>query len=357
MAIQPISHLKNLFKRGKLLTQEGLWDLLDSYVHHNPIATPPQKATPSEVDTADPGSQNAFVNPITLQGKMTDGIVAQSQKIASAKSVYDTRVVADRADVLSKTNQTKLNGIQAGAQVNVNPDWTETDTTKSAFIAHKPDPRYMAQWELAAGSFPTAGWVTIGRFSYYYHYNRIYICHKGSHCIFNISTLSGLGERLASTEINTHYDGASNSVFKKIRTALNGNDVVVQVQVVGASSTHKIEVQVLNKTALTAGAIADSQLFEPFPSGDNISRYLAAPFSNTIHGGVAKSSSKLQEWDLYRTGVAYQQEAARRILDPWSNVIYSGDMEKTGTFNGFYGYTSTNTEDTKVALIISVKLP
>ena len=48
-------------------------------------------------------------------------------------------LVTDSANGLMRsTDKTKLDGITAGAEPNVNPDWTETTTTEDSFIQNKP---------------------------------------------------------------------------------------------------------------------------------------------------------------------------------------------------------------------------
>jgi hypothetical protein len=40
--------------------------------------------------------------------------------------------------VFTSANRTKLNGIEAGAEVNIQSDWNISDTTSDAYIKNKP---------------------------------------------------------------------------------------------------------------------------------------------------------------------------------------------------------------------------
>ena len=50
----------------------------------------------------------------------------------------DARITALRPNEFTSADETKLDGIAAGAEVNVKADWTETDTGSDAFIRNKP---------------------------------------------------------------------------------------------------------------------------------------------------------------------------------------------------------------------------
>lgn len=61
------------------------------------------------------------------------------------------------AGSMSASDKTKLNGIQAGANVNVQADWTETDSASDAYIKHKPEP-----YELPIATSNVLGGIMVG---------------------------------------------------------------------------------------------------------------------------------------------------------------------------------------------------
>jgi len=68
-----------------------------------------------------------------------------------------------RAGVMNTTQVAKLNGIEAGAEVNVQSNWNETDTTSDRFIQNKPTIPTQFSWTLDGdtGSNPVSDGATI----------------------------------------------------------------------------------------------------------------------------------------------------------------------------------------------------
>jgi len=92
-------------------------------------------ATASEVeDKADKVSSAVSGN---LAGLNSNGNLTDSG-VAAANLVHDASYVHTDNN-FSNADVTKLEGIAAGAEVNVQSDWTETDTSSDSYIVGKPD--------------------------------------------------------------------------------------------------------------------------------------------------------------------------------------------------------------------------
>lgn len=78
-------------------------------------------------------------NGSTIEFSVAD-LVAGLQSEITAQNPLSADLVVDGNvnKVFTLTMKTKLDGIEAGAEVNVQADWTETDTTSDAYILHKP---------------------------------------------------------------------------------------------------------------------------------------------------------------------------------------------------------------------------
>lgn len=98
-------------------------------------------ATTSEVaDKADKvtGAVNGNLAGFDSNGNLADSGVAAANLVHDASYVHTDNNFSN-ADV------TKLSGIAAGAEVNVQSSWTETDTSSDAYIVGKPDLSIYAQ--------------------------------------------------------------------------------------------------------------------------------------------------------------------------------------------------------------------
>ena len=74
-------------------------------------------------------------------GQNTDGAMTQKATTDALDGKQDNLSVSQLATVnsgLTASDKTKLDGIQAGAEVNVQSDWAQTDTTADDYIKNKP---------------------------------------------------------------------------------------------------------------------------------------------------------------------------------------------------------------------------
>ena len=74
-------------------------------------------------------------------GQNTDGAMTQKATTDALNGKQDNLSVSQLATVnsgLTASDKTKLDGIQAGAEVNVQSDWAQTDTTADDYIKNKP---------------------------------------------------------------------------------------------------------------------------------------------------------------------------------------------------------------------------
>ena len=77
------------------------------------------------------GDYNDLVNKPTIPTKTSD-LTNDSNFVSDGSYVHTD-------NNYTTTEQTKLSGIASGAEVNVQADWNETDSTADAYIANKPD--------------------------------------------------------------------------------------------------------------------------------------------------------------------------------------------------------------------------
>lgn len=93
-------------------------------------------------------------NEITIP---VSGLVSGLQPTIDANNKLNADYIADGTNnkVYTAAEQSKLSGIEAGAEVNVQADWTESDSGSDSFILHKPTLGTMAA-ESASDYTPTA---------------------------------------------------------------------------------------------------------------------------------------------------------------------------------------------------------
>lgn len=86
-------------------------------------------------------SGGVFTELAKKQDKLTAGdnvqIDPDTNTISSTDTTYDPATQA-KAGLMSAADKTKLDGIAAGAEVNVQADYTETDASADSYIKHKP---------------------------------------------------------------------------------------------------------------------------------------------------------------------------------------------------------------------------
>ena len=66
-----------------------------------------------------------------------DNITISGNTISATDTTYDDATTS-ASGLMSSTDKTKLDGIATGAEVNVQANWNETDTTSDAYIQNKP---------------------------------------------------------------------------------------------------------------------------------------------------------------------------------------------------------------------------
>ena len=96
--------------------------------------------TVSWTETQQSGTKIAEID---INGTSTD-VYAPTPPTNTSDLVNDSNFVSDASYVHTDNNftsayETKLGGIEAGAEVNVQSDWTEADSTSDAYIQNKPN--------------------------------------------------------------------------------------------------------------------------------------------------------------------------------------------------------------------------
>ena len=98
-------------------------------------------AQPTENSQKPVASGGVFTELAKKQDKLTAGenvqIDSDTNTISATDTTYDPATQA-AAGLMSAADKTKLDGIAAGAEVNVQADYTETDTSADSYIKHKP---------------------------------------------------------------------------------------------------------------------------------------------------------------------------------------------------------------------------
>ena len=74
----------------------------------------------------------------TNTGTITE-VSVNGTSVATSGTANIPLATTSSAGAMSSTDKTKLEGISAGAEVNVQSDWNVTDSTSDAFIKNKPD--------------------------------------------------------------------------------------------------------------------------------------------------------------------------------------------------------------------------
>lgn len=109
-----------------------------------------------------------------VAGTNVDSIVANATNNTITINTHDTTyttATTTAAGLMSAADKVKLNGIATGAEVNVQSDWSVTDTSSDAFIKNKPSipvvtNYYWADVQVSAssnkGTTPTVSKITIG---------------------------------------------------------------------------------------------------------------------------------------------------------------------------------------------------
>ena len=96
-----------------------------------------------EDSNADSYIQNKPNIPVVNDGTLSIQVGSAQAQTFTANQSGNTSITIPLASqqvdgLMSSTDKTKLDGIDAGAEVNVQADWTESDNTADSFIQHKP---------------------------------------------------------------------------------------------------------------------------------------------------------------------------------------------------------------------------
>ena len=128
-----------------------------SYVHTDNNYTSTEKTKLSGIAEGAEVNQNAFstvkvgstslaadskTDTLTITAgnniTLTPTASSDSFTIAATDTTYSDVVAGGASGLMTGADKTKLNGIAAGAEVNVQSDWSVTSTTSDAFIKNKP---------------------------------------------------------------------------------------------------------------------------------------------------------------------------------------------------------------------------
>lgn len=119
------------------------WNVIGSTeIDLNGYAKVPTTYTANHILTYDSTSQtlvDAGVTTADLEGSITAISINSSALPISQKSVNIPLATTTTDGALGSADKSKLDGIESGANVNVQSDWAETDNTSDAFIVNKPD--------------------------------------------------------------------------------------------------------------------------------------------------------------------------------------------------------------------------
>jgi hypothetical protein len=119
------------------------WNVIGStQIDLNGYAKVPTAYTANHILTYDSTTQtllDAGVTTADLEGSITAISVNGSALPISQKSVNIPLATTTTDGALGSADKVKLDGIESGANVNVQADWAETSTASDAYIENKPD--------------------------------------------------------------------------------------------------------------------------------------------------------------------------------------------------------------------------
>ena len=119
------------------------WNVIGSTeIDLNGYAKVPTAYTANHILTYDSTTQtllDAGVTTADLEGSITAISINNSALPISQKSVNIPLATTTTDGILGSADKTKLDGIESGANVNVQADWSVTSTASDAYIANKPD--------------------------------------------------------------------------------------------------------------------------------------------------------------------------------------------------------------------------
>ena len=87
------------------------------------------KELTSAIGALESGKQNSL--------ESGDNIIIEGARISAIDTKYN-EVTTENAGLMSSADKIKLNNIQSGAEVNVQPNWNEVDTSSDSYIQNKP---------------------------------------------------------------------------------------------------------------------------------------------------------------------------------------------------------------------------
>ncbi len=119
------------------------WNVIGStQIDLNGYAKVPTAYTANHIITYDSTTQtllDAGVTTADLEGSITAISINSSTLPISQKSVNIPLATTTTDGALGSADKVKLDGIESGANVNVQADWAETSTASDAYIENKPD--------------------------------------------------------------------------------------------------------------------------------------------------------------------------------------------------------------------------
>lgn len=253
--------------------------------------------------------------------------ITQIQLRSDPTKIFDIEDSQARQGLLGKVDKngtdrlmtaaegTKLGGIAAGAEVNVQADWNEDDTTSDAYIANKPnipEAQVNADWDAVSGVAEILNKPTLGT--------------------------------AAALDVASSGDASSSEVVKgndsRLTDARNAADVYAWAKEATKPSYTASEVGAVATTAVGAnsgvaqldanGKVPSSQL----PSYvDDVESYASqSAFPATGETGkiyIAEDTNKTYRW----SGTAYVEISESLALGETSSTAYAGDKGKANADN------------------------
>lgn len=253
--------------------------------------------------------------------------ITQIQLRSDPTKIFDIEDSQARQGLLGKVDKngtdrlmtaaegTKLEGIAAGAEVNVQADWNENDTTSDAYIANKPnipEAQVNADWDAVTGVAEILNKPTLGT--------------------------------AAALDVASSGDASSSEVVKgndsRLTDARNAADVYAWAKEATKPSYTASEVGAVATTAVGAnsgvaqldanGKVPSSQL----PSYvDDVESYASqSAFPATGETGkiyIAEDTNKTYRW----SGTAYVEISESLALGETSSTAYAGDKGKANADN------------------------
>lgn len=251
-----------------------------------------------------------------------------SEIFSYIKAELDKKVTAVSGKGLSSndyttTEKNKLAGISSGAEVNVQSDWTETNTSSDAFILHKPTKLSQFTNDIVTDNNPSLSWATKSK----------------------VATIGGIDINVtmpANPNTDTTYTLATGDANGQIKvTPSSGSAYNVSVKGLGDRAFDST-----SYLPLTGGVLNNSSSDTPlYVKGNSVGAYIG--FQSNSGSNLGYYGVKNDNLPYFFSGSSKRIALLSDVPDISTKVSKSGDtMSGNLTFSGSAGIQYQGTKST-----------